>query len=320
MKTKYYKQMAMASVLALGMSGGVLAVNGSPGTSSTPISKGGITPYIISGANPGGNRTCAEVGSAFFGNANYYLCSSDRVNYKDGDFDNTFADITGKSNEYGNCSDNAIKVTTDGTLVAFTAEPDGVGAAIVKGSNDANVYVYNPQALSDSGLASPVNASGGSAGLSNLTFCWNPIDQGGNGCFADETAWAAGARYVNRGNWATYTPYTTKPVILYAGQTMNAGSVSFSTPVDNVVTIEVTLNAGWRFALQPVGENPDMSPIYDNNLKVQDYSVKPSGNPAPGLFLWKKVCNGSVCTIDVPKNNYYGVHVDVERKVDCPKR
>lgn len=47
-----------------------------------------------------------------------------------------------------------------------------VGAVIVKGSNAANVYYYPNGTMKDSGLASPVNASGNPAGLSNLTFCF----------------------------------------------------------------------------------------------------------------------------------------------------
>lgn len=129
-------------------------------------------------------------------------------------------------------------------------------------------------------------------------------------CWQDETAWAAGSRYVKRGNWATYTPYegTAKTVTLYAGQTMEAGTVAFSAPAGGKVTITVTLNSGWRF-------NPDKP----ENLKVQDYADAPSGNPAPGQFAWKKNCTDSTCSIEVPLNNYYGVHVDVQREVPCPE-
>jgi hypothetical protein len=70
---------------------------------------------------------------------------------------------------------------TDGTYVAWSST-FGIGAVIVKGSNDANVYVYELQRTSDSGLAAPLNASGGSAGLSNLTFCWNPEPVQGEWC------------------------------------------------------------------------------------------------------------------------------------------
>ncbi|MFH1716887.1 MAG: Ig-like domain-containing protein [Planctomycetota bacterium] len=122
----------------------------------------------------------------------------------------------------------------------------------------------------------------------------------------DETAWADGERYVAQGNWATYTPYAGEEldVTLYAGQTMDAGTVHFSAPVDNVVTITITLNAGWRFA--DVAEN----------VKIQDYMDAPSGNPSPGLFDWKGYATGSSFSIDVPANNFYGVHVDVEWE-DC---
>lgn len=122
-----------------------------------------------------------------------------------------------------------------------------------------------------------------------------------------ETAWAAGNRYVKKGNWATYTPYdgSEKIVTLYAGQTMEAGTVTFSAPAEGKVTITITLNDGWRFA------------DVDENVKVQDYAAAPpSGNPSPGLFAWKATFDVGATSdsIDVPLNNYYGVHVDVERK------
>ncbi|MGA9574263.1 MAG: hypothetical protein WBS20_09985 [Lysobacterales bacterium] len=301
---------------ALLISGGVMAVDGTP---SAPISNGGVTPYIIPGANPGGNRTCAEVGAAFFGNATYYQCWSAKRD--PGEFGLGFEDISG--NEL--CDRNLIVASNDGTYVDFSAWPDGVGAAIIKGgSGGGNVYVYEPQASSDSGLASPLNPNNVPAGLSHVDgFCWNPLtdDPGpGFGCYEDETAWATGNRYVNKGNWATYTNYSgeEKTVVLFAGQTMDAGDVTFSAPNAGVVTITIELNTGWRFALNPVGDD-NGTPIFDNNIKVQHYNSKPaSKNPAPGLFQWKTFAEGQFGQIDVPVGIYYGVHVDVEREVDCP--
>jgi hypothetical protein len=132
-----------------------------PGMPSAPTSAGGITPYIIDGTSPGGNRTCEEVGLAFYGDADYYEFSSARVNF-DEVFDVDFP--------------TGLTVNTDGTYVSFTST-FFIGAVIVKGGNDANVYVYDPARLHDSGLASPINASGNPAGLSNITFCWNPPDE-----------------------------------------------------------------------------------------------------------------------------------------------
>ena len=150
------------AALVLGTSK-IIASNVIPGngTASTPISAGGVTPYIIPGANNGGNRTCSEVGLEYFNDADYYAFETARVNYN-GSFSENFP--------------NGLTVTTNGTSVSFNST-FSIGAAIVKGSNDANVYVYQPEEMSDSGLASPVNASGGSAGLSNLTFCWNNTTQ-----------------------------------------------------------------------------------------------------------------------------------------------
>jgi len=258
-------------------------------TASAPISDGGITPYIIEGENQGGNRTCAEVGKVFFGDPNYYEFSSDRVNFENGSFDPLFP--------------TGLTVTTDGTYVSWSST-FGIGAVIVKGSDDANVYVYDPQAKSDSGLASPYNASGKPAGLSNLTFCWNPEDE----CvWMGETAWAAGTRYTTKGNWATFTSYSgeEKLVTLFAGQTKPAGTVLFSAPTEGKVTIKINLNTGWRFA------------DVEENVKIQDYATAPSGNPAPGLFAWKAYAVSSPFSIEVPLNNFYGVHINVENRV-CP--
>jgi hypothetical protein len=132
--------------------------------------------------------------------------------------------------------------------------------------------------------------------------------------FQDETAWAANGneplqlRYTNRGNWATYVAYAEKTTTLFAGQTIPVGSVSFSAVSGGNVTITVNLTGDWEF--EDVAEN----------LKVQDYVAAPSGNPSPGLFAHKKTCDvdESTCSIVVPANNFYGVHVNVGQWVPDP--
>jgi hypothetical protein len=302
---------ALASVVLI-VSGNAMAVDGTP---SAPQTTAGVMPFIIPGANPGGNRTCAEVGAAFYGNATYFQCWSGKRD--PGDFALGFVDISGNES----CDQNLISASNDGTYVEFTAVPDGVGAAIIKGgSGGGNVYVYDPQILSDSALASPPNPNGIPAGLSHVdAFCWNPVDVV-NYCYEEDTAWSDGDRYVKKGNWATFTRYSNQPIVkvLFAGQTKDAGDVSFSAPVAGIVTITIELNASWRFALNPVGDD-NGTPVFDNNVKVQHYSAKPAAkNPAPGLFQWKKVAQGQFAQIEVPAAAYYGVHVDVEQEVDCP--
>jgi len=70
--------------------------------------------------------------------------------------------------------ENLITIlNSDGTYFDWSAT-NSIGAVIVKGGNAANVFYYDPQAFSDSGLYSPLNASGKPAEISHVTFCWNP--------------------------------------------------------------------------------------------------------------------------------------------------
>jgi hypothetical protein len=128
-------------------------------------------------------------------------------------------------------------------------------------------------------------------------------------CYADETAWAAGTRYVSRGNWATFTPYVAdSTVTLYAGQTYVAGTVHFGPVVGGNVTITITLNPGFQF-------DPDTN----ESVKIQGYATAPTGiSPNPGGFANKGDAETSPFVIVVPAANYYGVHVDVEREIACP--
>jgi hypothetical protein len=120
-------------------------------------------------------------------------------------------------------------------------------------------------------------------------------------CYQGETAWATGPRYVSRGNWATYTPYAAGSVNVYAGQNMLAGTATMSAVVDGNVTITIALNADWSFQ--------DVS----NPVKIQGYSVAPSGNPSPGRFANK----GNSLSVTVPAANFYGIHLDVQKAVQC---
>ena len=73
------------------------------------------------------------------------------------------------------------------------------------------------------------------------------------------------------------------------------------------ITIWVHLAGPWEF-----------EDVFEN-LKVQDYATAPSGNPAPGLFAHKMTCHPeeSSCSMTVPANNFYGVHVNVGQWVPC---
>lgn len=122
-------------------------------------------------------------------------------------------------------------------------------------------------------------------------------------CYKGETAWAAGTRYVEKGNWATYTPYQSgNTVKIYAGQNIEAGTVTFSAPINGKVTITINLKNGAVFS------------DAQENLKIQGYTaVPPAKNPSPGKFTtYKGTFSGSSATITVPQYAYYGIHLDVK--------
>ncbi len=147
-------------------------------------------------------------------------------------------------------------------------------------------------------------------------FCIQACDEEPPGeddnCWQEETAWGNGIRYVKKGNWAMYTPYfkddapdvgdINSPVELLAGQHHVAGEIVFSAVTDGKITITITLKDGWE--LQDVGES----------VKIQGYATSPpSKNPAPGQFEYK----GTKLTLEVDFYRYYGIHLDVRKKVAC---
>lgn len=234
--------------------------------------------------------------------------------------------------------DNEVSVTTERDT--YSADP----VAIVWG--DPTTEVNKTVTVEDSieGPLGTVTAPNGDTFTYSKDYAWQDYGQAGCGdyiientativetdqsasatlkvnvqclIFQGETAWAANGntpgqlRYTSKGNWATYVKYenVAKCTTLFAGQTLNAGTVCFSAPASGQVTITVTLSGPWEF--EDVAEN----------LKVQGYSSAPKGNPEPGLFANKKTCDAalSTCSITVPVNKFYGVHVNVGQWVPDP--
>jgi hypothetical protein len=176
-----------------------------------------------------------------------------------------------------------------------------VHCVIVKAGTGALVYEYGMDGVTgDTNVWAYQNK-----GVSHATFCYSKVGD----CYEEETAWTDGDRYTNKGNWATYTAYDGEAttVNIVAGKNTVVGTATFSAPdANNQVTITIDLTGAIFY--YDVND-----PLYDDNLKVQDYDSKPSGNPAPGTFEWKtQIDVGSTTgSIVVPANNYYGVHLDV---------
>lgn len=125
-------------------------------------------------------------------------------------------------------------------------------------------------------------------------------------CYQEETAWATGTRYVTKGNWATYTTFVEgAEVVLYAGQTINVGTVKMET-VDGMVKLTLSLNEGVTLAVVEGS----------HAFKVEGYnSTPPAKNPAPGLFTYKT----NELELLVDPFTFYGIHLDVQWEIECPE-
>ncbi len=246
--------------------------------------------------------------------------------------------FSGACDDKGSCDlanefNNNITITNnDGTFFDWSSSPFDLGAVVVKGGTDANVFTYDPAVNYDTGLYSPINAKNGKMfGVSHATFCWNKQDNPGE-CYGEETAWAVGNDYNTngKGSWAMYVDYAacdardgvvdgTCTTDIRAGGGDGVGTnvgvavISPSATMAGYVEISITLEDGAIFYYD-LGDD-----VNDENLKVQDYANPPKGNPKIGRFKYKdSLPVGSTdATILAPVNNYYGIHLDVAVLTDC---
>lgn len=218
-------------------------------------------------------------------------------------------------------SDLVVAATLDGMPSVFEVGLDPttgvVGVKFDEGVNDTGCHLwsvtFDTSVLAENYTLIPgcVEASTKSGPIANNGYACilGPIcaDPPAETCWTGETAWAAGSRYTPRGNWATYTPYLGGgSVTLFAGRTIVAGAVHFAAPIDGTVEIRIELAEGFRF-----------NPFRDDNVMIQGYATAPSGNPAPGLFSHRGFGEGRIFSMVVPLNAFYGIHIDLEREIDC---
>ncbi len=274
---KVFTGLLAASVLL-----GACSKKGSSGATEQKMSSTGVAPVLVTGSNNGGNVTCSEAATAN-GMSGYQ--------YSTGKQDYPFT-----STSFG----NNVSVTTDGVNVSWAITPPAGYcvsnvAVIVKGGPNANVYYYNDGQSSDSGLASPVNASGNPAGLSNLTICYNLVACANECDWQEETAYGGGVAGAGNAWWFALDASSSGSYPIYAGQQPVPGA----SVVYNAVTDQITIVLGSQLQLQNVSEP----------VKVEGYDVLPTSRPAAGLFdLYK----GSNLTVQGNGSAYYVVHLDIE--------
>ncbi len=159
-------------------------------------------------------------------------------------------------------------------------------------------------------LATPTSGLASSA----VPECNGGIDSPPTCCYCIRNGWGEGTRYVHQGSWATYTAYNgvAESVTLWS-QDENAGTVSFSDPVDGMVTITITLNNRWYFNMHGPGKLVE-------SVHIQDYmDPPPPVIPVPGQFAYKYFAWGhQPFTTTLPLANFYGVNVYLSHSIPCP--
>lgn len=264
MKPKFFTIIVLIAMLAVGST--VLAAS--------------VEPVLVDPWQSGNAEfECEQAGCE--GDYAYKIDEWDEENGMDGTYPTDEGNIITISNSDGKTFDWASEYPVD--------------CVIVKAGTGAYIYRYDG-AYNDTGLVAPEGKD-----ISHVTFCYSEPEEE---CWEGETAWAAGQRYVDQGNWATYSPYVAESaVIIYAGQTRPVGEVYFSAVVDGEVTISITLYADARLELDEDGF------VVEEAVKIQGYDEAPEGNPAPGQFTTYK---GTDLVATVDAYNFYGIHLNVE--------
>lgn len=272
----------------------------SSGPEVTPISAKALN----IGANPGGNVTCSEV-ATYYGTS--FSFSSDRVNWDGSNFDNGWP--------VGLIVSVQTVDGTDYIDFSYSSTTHCVGAVIVKGSSDANIYYYPTGIKSDQALTAPINASGDPAGLSNLTFCF--VECESEPCWTAETAFGGETEGGGSAWWFAFDTQGDLIQKIYAGQKEVPGAYIQYDKVNDVITIVLGENLKLQDAVTVTKPHPRTGALVtstnDEQVKVQGYNELPASRPSAGLFSLYK---GRNLVIQGNGSRYYVIHLDVEVN-DC---
>jgi hypothetical protein len=146
---------------------------------------------------------------------------------------------------------NSITITTDGYYVDWSATL-GIDIVLVKGGDNANMYTYDPEATSGSGLQSPPNTNTPDPddpyGLSHVTFCFDyevMVTKTASAAFKRTWSWdilkAADQQSIKLSTGQTFTmPYTvTVSATGYTDSDWSAsGEIKVFNPAPMAATIE----------------------------------------------------------------------------------
>lgn len=161
-------------------------------------------------------------------------------------------------------------------------------AALLKGTDEAyTAYFYDGDSFKFEACLEESNGNGGNGN--------------GNGEVNEETAYGGDTEGDGAAWWYYYDTEGPEIQTVWAGQTIDVGTVTVSEPDDGDVVIEINLN-GWE--LQADSEA----------LKIQGYAQGniPNSRPAAGQLNDYK---GTSLTVTVPENDIYVIHLDVQESI-----
>ncbi len=157
-------------------------------------------------------------------------------------------------------------------------------------------YFYEGGIFKFEACAEETNGNGNGNGNDN----GNGNGENGNGSEngSEETAWGGDTEGDGAAWWYYYNTDGDETQTVWAGQTMDIGTVNVSEPENGEVTITIILNSGWT--LQAGSET----------VKIQGYAENavPSFRPAAGNFDYK----GNQLIVTVPEYDIYAIHLDVQ--------
>ena len=253
----------------------------------------------------GGNLTCDNL-ALFFGTS--FTGTTERNNFIDGQFESEWPE--------------GLQVTVtevDGSeYIEFTYNSTQycVGAVIVKGGPNANVYYYPTGIKSDQALHSPFTASGKPADLSNLTFCFVACES--DPCWEAETAFGGDTQGAGNAWWFAFDTQGEARQNIYAGQNLVPGAYVEYDAVNDALIIVLGDKLKLQDPVTVTKTHPKTgvvtTSLNSEQVKVQGYNVLPSSRPSAGLFTTYK---GRNLVINGNGSRYYVIHLDAEVAVDC---
>ena len=163
---------------------------------------------------------------------------------------------------------NIIEIfNSNGKMFDYRTESNGIGAVIVKAGTGANVYFYNPQVKSGTGLTGFDNKD-----VSHVTFCWNLDETPPNDQWCSPGYWRQ-EHHIDSWEATGYHTYDSSYDALgYYPTLSNLGELANATKDPTLLQVLISPQYYGGDAFNAVGDllseaHPDVN---FNNIRVED--------------------------------------------------